>query len=52
MIPVTMIVTILYYVFAILDEIWQGPLGDAFKNWYKETKGLPSSETRRNLLST
>ena len=44
--------TILYYTFLVLDEIWKSPVGQAFKEWFEKTKALPNSVVKQNLLGS
>lgn len=42
---------ILYYTFQVMDEIWSGPVGNAFREWFKQTKKLPEKEATTRLLA-
>jgi uncharacterized protein YukE len=40
--------TILYYAFMIVSDLWQGPLGKAFREWYSKLNNMP--EEQRALI--
>lgn len=40
-------ITTLYYTFEVINQIWDSPLGDAFKEWYKKINGLPKEAERK-----
>lgn len=42
--------TILYYTLTILEEIWQGPVGKAFQDWFSKTHALPPGPKKISLL--
>lgn len=47
----TTTITILYYTFTILNEIWDGPLGKAFREWFAKTNTLPAGPKKIALLN-
>lgn len=47
---ISLFLTILYYTFLVMDEIWKSPVGKAFKDWYEKTQKLPNSVEKKNLL--
>lgn len=36
-------ITTLYYTFEIINQIWDSPLGDAFKEWFAKINAMPKS---------
>jgi hypothetical protein len=50
MTAISIFLTILYYTFLVIDEIWKSPVGAAFKEWFEKTHALPKSEVKNSLL--
>jgi hypothetical protein len=48
---ISLFLTILYYTFLVMDEIWKSPLGKTFKDWYEKTQKLPKSAAKQDLLA-
>ena len=36
------VITVIYTALQVLDELWQGPLGEAFRQWYAQQKQTPA----------
>lgn len=52
MTALTTFMTILYYTFLVVDEIWKSPVGVAFREWFEKAKALPKSSVKQNLFAT
>lgn len=43
--------SILYYTIMALEQIWEGPIGELFKEWFKKTHQLPKGPQKSALLN-
>jgi len=49
MTTIAMVLTVIYNTLQVLNELWDGPLGKAFRDWYDSTHKLPNKKEAKKI---